>query len=197
MPAPRATANRKPPTFKPPRPAKKTTPNKTARASPKIAQDSGTIAGSSRMSKNPSKSSLGKPSNTSRPIQVSDDDNVEEEEDFDEDQDIQGMDEGDGDESEVAIPSASTRRAADTLASPSTVAPLASQDQPPPIPQKLLSRLLHEGLEDSNTKIGKDAMLVLGKYVELFVREAIARAAVEREGETGGGLGDEFLEVSS
>lgn len=43
--------------------------------------------------------------------------------------------------------------------------------------------------------MSKDAGLAIGKYMETFVREAIARASFERqqaEGETG----DNFLEVS-
>lgn len=51
-------------------------------------------------------------------------------------------------------------------------------------------------------RIGKEANGVIGKYMETFVREAIARAAFERsesaatEGPGGGGGAGEFLEVS-
>ena len=59
-------------------------------------------------------------------------------------------------------------------------------------------------MPDKDTKIGKDAMGVVGKYFETFVREAIARAAYERqmvneEREKRGErirAGEEFLEVS-
>ena len=59
-------------------------------------------------------------------------------------------------------------------------------------------------MPDKDTKIGKDAMGVVGKYFETFVREAIARAAYERqmvnEEREGRGerirAGEEFLEVS-
>lgn len=55
--------------------------------------------------------------------------------------------------------------------------PLPSQSDPTPsIPQPLLLRLLHESFADKNTKIDKHAIQVLQKYMEIFVREAIARA---------------------
>lgn len=55
--------------------------------------------------------------------------------------------------------------------------PLPSQSDPTPsIPQPLLLRLLHEAFADKNTKIDKHAIQVLQKYMEIFVREAIARA---------------------
>ncbi|QDS77803.1 hypothetical protein FKW77_005694 [Venturia effusa] len=65
-----------------------------------------------------------------------------------------------------------------------------------PIPPKLLTRILWEGFEDKDMKIGKEAMSVVGKYVETFVREAVARAIFERRGEEGeDDLGDGFLQV--
>jgi hypothetical protein len=73
-------------------------------------------------------------------------------------------------------------------------------DDEPAIPQKLLTRLLYEGFEDKNMKIGKEAMTVVGKYMETFVREALARAVYEREeaeAEIGKGTGDGFLQVSA
>lgn len=55
--------------------------------------------------------------------------------------------------------------------------PIPSQSDPTPsIPQQLLLRLLHEAFTDKNTKIDKHAIQVLQKYMEIFVREAIARA---------------------
>ena len=57
------------------------------------------------------------------------------------------------------------------------------------IPPKLLTRLLHEFFQQDSTRVSKDANAAIGKYVDTFVREAIARAAREREGG--------FLEVSS
>lgn len=68
--------------------------------------------------------------------------------------------------------------------------PLPSQSDPvPSIPQPLLLRLLHESFTDKNTKIDKHALQVLQKYMEIFVREAIARAKhakIEARGEEGG-----------
>ncbi|THC94503.1 hypothetical protein EYZ11_006026 [Aspergillus tanneri] len=67
----------------------------------------------------------------------------------------------------------------------------------PTIPSKLLTRLLHSHFQNGKTKIAKDANAVVAKYVDVFVREALARAAYERVEATGGGgsIGDGFLEV--
>ncbi|KAL1985823.1 hypothetical protein VTN96DRAFT_7315 [Rasamsonia emersonii] len=73
----------------------------------------------------------------------------------------------------------------------------------PAIPQKLLTKLLHHHFQSEKTKITKDANAVVAKYVDIFVREALARAAYERTGgdgnaDAGGGrgsVGDGFLEV--
>ncbi|KAL1967466.1 hypothetical protein VTN77DRAFT_3251 [Rasamsonia byssochlamydoides] len=73
----------------------------------------------------------------------------------------------------------------------------------PAIPQKLLTKLLHHHFQNEKTKITKEANAVVAKYVDIFVREALARAAYERAGgdgnaDTGGGsrsVGDGFLEV--
>ncbi|KAJ5581537.1 hypothetical protein N7535_000157 [Penicillium sp. DV-2018c] len=74
---------------------------------------------------------------------------------------------------------------------------VASSD--PKIPSKLLTRLLHHHFQDEKTKVAKDANNVVAKYVDVFVREAIARAAYERaesDGSAGArGIGDGFLEV--
>ncbi|OJJ45752.1 hypothetical protein ASPZODRAFT_133622 [Penicilliopsis zonata CBS 506.65] len=71
----------------------------------------------------------------------------------------------------------------------------------PTIPSKLLTRLLHQHFRNEKTKIAKDANEVVAKYVDIFVREALARAAYERTesqasatGATRSG-GDGFLEV--
>ncbi|TQB70651.1 hypothetical protein MPDQ_000270 [Monascus purpureus] len=72
----------------------------------------------------------------------------------------------------------------------------------PTIPPKLLTRLLHHHFQNEKTKIGKDANEVVAKYVDIFVREALARAAYERSESEGGvgangkrAVGDGFLEV--
>jgi hypothetical protein len=56
------------------------------------------------------------------------------------------------------------------------------------IPNELLTRLLHEFFAKDATRMSKDANAAVGKYMDIFVREAIARTAVEKQGG--------FLEVS-
>lgn len=66
----------------------------------------------------------------------------------------------------------------------------------PLIPPKLLTKLVHHHFRNEKTKIAKDANGVVAKYIDVFVREAVARAAFERaEGGGGGGVADGFLEV--
>lgn len=62
-------------------------------------------------------------------------------------------------------------------------------EQAKTIPPALLTRLLHEFFAKEGTRITKDANEAVAKYMDVFVREAIARSVAEREG---GG----FLEVS-
>jgi hypothetical protein len=72
--------------------------------------------------------------------------------------------------------------------------PVLSTDNP--IPAPLLARLLYENFEDPNTQIQKGAMNLVGKYMEIFVREAFARARNERElSVKAGGISDGFLQV--
>lgn len=60
---------------------------------------------------------------------------------------------------------------------------LDSDDEPPKtIPPLLLTRMLHEFFEKDTTRITKDANEAVARYMDVFVREAIARAAVERDG---------------
>lgn len=64
-----------------------------------------------------------------------------------------------------------------------------SDTEPPvSIPPELLTRLLHEFFEKDGTRITKDANEAVVRYIDVFVREAIARAAAEKQGA--------FLEVS-
>ncbi|KAL4873812.1 CENP-S associating centromere protein X-domain-containing protein [Aspergillus spectabilis] len=66
----------------------------------------------------------------------------------------------------------------------------------PLIPPKLLTKLVHHHFRNEKTKIAKDANAVVAKYIDVFVREAVARAAFEREeGKTSSKVGDGFLEV--
>lgn len=55
------------------------------------------------------------------------------------------------------------------------------ENQQKTIPAELLTRLLHEFFESESTRITKDANGAVAKYMDIFVREAIARAAAERE----------------
>ena len=86
---------------------------------------------------------------------------------------------------------------ADPSVSDSRAPPPLSQEPPPTIPPKLLTRLLHHHFDDEQTRIAKDAKELVGKYMETFVREALARAAYERGRNGGAGKGGDFLEVSS
>jgi hypothetical protein len=103
-----------------------------------------------------------------------------------EDEDVD-MDSDDSEEDAPVVTKATKKRATEP----------ADIDEAPPIPPKLLTRLLYEGFEDKEVKIGKEAMLVVGKYIDTFVREALARAVFERnEQELEAGTGDGFLQVS-
>lgn len=65
------------------------------------------------------------------------------------------------------------------------------EDEEPPektIPSGLLARLLHEMFEKDGTRMTGDAARAASKYVDVFVREAIARCVVERD--------SSFLEAS-
>jgi centromere protein X len=50
------------------------------------------------------------------------------------------------------------------------------------IPRDLLTRVLHEFFAKDATRISRDGNAAVAKYMDVFVREAIARAAVERKG---------------
>lgn len=73
--------------------------------------------------------------------------------------------------------------------------PSQPADPPPSIPPKLLTKLLHHHFENDKTRIGKDASKLVGKYMETFVREALARAAYERVEAEGEGATKDFLEA--
>lgn len=76
------------------------------------------------------------------------------------------------------------------------IRPPPASTLPSPIPAPLLARLLHENFEDPNTQIQKGAMNLVEKYMEIFVREAFARAKNERElSVRAGGISDGFLQV--
>jgi histone H3/H4 len=52
----------------------------------------------------------------------------------------------------------------------------SNKDDIPLLPSALITRLLHESFEDKGTKIGKEANALTARYLDLFVREAVARA---------------------
>ncbi|KAG9522476.1 hypothetical protein KCU99_g1765, partial [Aureobasidium melanogenum] len=52
----------------------------------------------------------------------------------------------------------------------------SKKDDIPLLPSALITRLLHESFDDKGTKIGKEANALTARYLDLFVREAVARA---------------------
>lgn len=108
-------------------------------------------------------------------------------------------DENEDDDDDDAELLSSLSSDASTLAEPdhaSATDRVGTQDPPPTIPPALLTRLLQHGFQDQKMRIGKEANGVVGKYVETFVREAIARAAFERSEAGRTGIDGSFLEVS-
>ena len=70
-------------------------------------------------------------------------------------------------------------------AEPGVTRAVTVEDSPEPeraIPPDLLTRVLHEFFTKDATRISRDANAAVGKYVDVFVREALARAAVEKRG---------------
>ncbi|KAF1811734.1 hypothetical protein P152DRAFT_450007 [Eremomyces bilateralis CBS 781.70] len=103
------------------------------------------------------------------------------------------LDDDDDENEETNTPQQNT---AETTARETPTGPVHLEGGPPPIPLKLLARLIYEGFEDKNMKIGKEALTTTSKYIETFVREAMARAAQERKDSAEDGFGgDGFLQV--
>lgn len=113
----------------------------------------------------------------------------------DEEEDDENDDDDDDDPELVSSHSRNASASEESDALPPTTR-AGTQDAPPTIPPALLTRLLHHHLQDDKIRIGKEAKGVVGKYMETFVREAIARAAFERSEAGGQGIGGHFLEVS-
>ena len=111
------------------------------------------------------------------------------------DEDEEGDDDDDDDAELVSSLSLEPSASEESDPSPATER-IGTQDPPPTIPPALLSRLLHHHLRDNKVRIGKEANSVIGKYMETFVREAIARAAFERSEAGKVGIEQAFLEVS-
>lgn len=81
----------------------------------------------------------------------------------------------------------------DTAPSPPST---ASQEEISGVPAPLLTRLLHESFVDKSLKIGKEANEIMRTYVDTFIREAVARAALSKnERAAGDELGDDWLDV--
>ena len=60
---------------------------------------------------------------------------------------------------------------------------IEGEEEPEPektVPRDLVTRILHELFAKDATRISRDANAAVAKYVDIFVREAIARAAVEK-----------------
>ncbi|KAI1800935.1 CENP-S associating centromere protein X-domain-containing protein [Daldinia bambusicola] len=49
------------------------------------------------------------------------------------------------------------------------------------IPPELLTHVLHQFFEKDGTRVSRDANAAIAKYMDIFVREAIARTVVEKE----------------
>ena len=66
-----------------------------------------------------------------------------------------------------------------------------------PISPKLILCIMHEHFKHDDTKVTPEAMAVMVKYVEIFVKEAIARANFEKDDAAASGAkpASNFLEV--
>ncbi|KAK8146275.1 hypothetical protein G3M48_003366 [Beauveria asiatica] len=84
--------------------------------------------------------------------------------------------ESDADSPPRRRPRAVTSRGANSSRSEGAVDATADKS----IPKDLLTRILHDLFEKDATRVSRDANAAVGKYVDVFVREAIARAAVEK-----------------
>jgi len=76
----------------------------------------------------------------------------------------------------------------------------ATAQEKPTFSPKLISRLLHEHFQNTDTRITKEALEVVCRYVDVFAREAVARCCFGKEAGDGDGEGmgmeGDFLEVS-
>ncbi|KUJ21603.1 uncharacterized protein LY89DRAFT_714694 [Mollisia scopiformis] len=69
------------------------------------------------------------------------------------------------------------------------------EDRKQHIPEDLLNVILHQFFKEEGTRLHKDASVAVGRYMEVFVREGIARACwAGNKGGNGGGLEVEDLE---
>ena len=112
------------------------------------------------------------------------------------DEDEDEGDDDDDDDPELVSPQSLDDSASGESDILPTTTHIGTQDPPPTISPALLTKLLHHHFQDDKFRIGKEANGVVGKYMETFLREAIARAAFERSEAGGTGIGNNFLEVS-
>jgi centromere protein X len=127
------------------------------------AQASGTARGRPKGSKNASKPRASRPPPSSNPFASSDEEPRE------------VLSSGDDDDADEA-PSRSKRASRGGRETEEAEGPEKT------IPKELLTRLLHEFFAKDATRISKDANAAAAKYMDIFVREAIARTAVEKQG---------------
>ncbi len=192
---------RKPPPFKPPRPTKALPSEREKPARQRASVGAATTA--SRVAKKNSTAAAvarakARPGFKKASLPLEDEEDEEDEDENEEDGHSRNRsrapprtnptnDISDSDESSTAkSPDPPTSRRASTTTA--NRADAAEEAPTAGIPRKLLARLLQDGFEDAGTKVGKEAMTVVSKYMETFVREALARAAFEREGGDGEGL---------
>ena len=94
------------------------------------------------------------------------------------------------------MPEAEPQTQADDAVDGDAATPLQGEAPREAIPRPLLERLLHDGFEDADTRIQKGAMALVAKYMDTFVREAVARAAFERaDAARADAITDDFLQV--
>jgi len=62
-------------------------------------------------------------------------------------------------------------------------------DEVQELPPALLARLVHENFDDKTVRMSKPANEVLGRYMNIFMREAVARAAEGKKERLGVGTG--------
>jgi hypothetical protein len=85
--------------------------------------------------------------------------------------------------------------ASDTAAAAEPVSTPAGPDEgTAQIPPALVTRLVHTHFGNEDMRMAKDADKAVGRYLDIFVREAVVRAIVGKK-EKENGKGDVFLEV--
>ena len=92
--------------------------------------------------------------------------------------------------SPIWVSSQDDLRSSPPPADPATAYPMTQLSESTQIPQPLLVRLLHEHFADNSTKIDKHAIQILQKYMEIFVRESVARTALAKKEAADAGIVD-------